>query len=71
MMKMEDFSEIINWDNVLKQKEDYQNKKPFRFTFIENFFKKEFYEKKKETFFLLNDPMYTCQCVLITFIMVI
>ena len=55
MMKMEDFSEIINWDNVLKQKEDYQNKKPFRFTFIENFFKKEFYEKLYETYPKIDD----------------
>ena len=47
---MEDFSNIINWDAVQNQSESFKNQTPFHFAFIEEFFKKEFYEKLFETY---------------------
>ena len=45
---MENNSRIINWDNVFKQSKTFQNNKPFRFGFIEEFFTRDFYEKLYE-----------------------
>ena len=42
---MYDFSEIINWENVFKQSKNFQSSKPFKFAFIDGFFKEDFYEK--------------------------
>ena len=42
---MEDFSNIINWDAVQTQSDSFKNQTPFHFAFIEEFFKREFYEK--------------------------
>jgi len=53
--KMEDFSEIINWENVEKQKENFHNSKPFKFAFVEDFFKKDFYDKLYETYPKIDD----------------
>tara|TARA_B110000495_G_C22876030_1_gene510919 strand:+ start:167 stop:874 length:708 start_codon:yes stop_codon:yes gene_type:complete len=46
---------IINWDNVFSQKENFMNSKPFKFTFIENIFEANFYEKLYETYPKLDD----------------
>lgn len=46
---------IINWENVTSKAEDFQNQKPFKFGFIKNIFKKEFYEKLYETYPGIND----------------
>lgn len=47
---MEDFSNIINWDAVQTQSDSFKNQTPFHFAFIEEFFKREFYEKLFETY---------------------
>jgi len=38
-------SEIINWQNVFKYSLEFQNRKPTRWAFIEEFFDRSFYEK--------------------------
>jgi len=38
-------SKIINWQNVFKYSLEFQNKKPTRWAFIEEFFDRSFYEK--------------------------
>lgn len=52
---MEDFSNIINWKNVLKNSEPFKNAKPFRFGFIEEFLNRDFYEKLFATYPKIND----------------
>lgn len=47
---MNNFQHIINWKNVFEQSESFQNNKPFKFGFIEEFFNRDFYEKLYETF---------------------
>ena len=47
---MEDFSGIIKWENLFKQSENFMKNKPFKFTFVEDFFEKNFYEKLFETY---------------------
>ena len=47
---MSNFQNIINWKNVFEQSESFQNNKPFKFGFIEEFFSRDFYEKLYETF---------------------
>ena len=47
---MNNFQNIINWKNVFEQSESFQNNKPFKFGFIEEFFSRDFYEKLYETF---------------------
>jgi len=42
--------EIVNWENVFKKSSDFQNNKPFKFGFIEEFFDREFYEKLYQTY---------------------
>ncbi len=42
---MEEFSDIINWDRFLDKSQDFKSKKPFKFTFIEEIFNRDFYEK--------------------------
>ncbi len=44
-MNTEDFSNIINWDNLSNQSSNFKNQKPFKFGFVEDFFDKNFYEK--------------------------
>lgn len=47
---MEDFSGMINWDNVFRQSQVFQNNKPAKFGFIEEFFHRDFYEKLYNTY---------------------
>jgi len=47
---MDNFSKIINWDAVYSKSEEFQDKTPTRFTFIEDFFFEDFYKKLYETF---------------------
>ena len=47
---MENFDDIINWENLFKQSETFKNNKPFKFAFIEEIFKRNFYERLFETF---------------------
>jgi hypothetical protein len=46
---------IINWDIVLKKSSEFQNQKPFKFGFIEEFFDREFYNRLYETYPKIND----------------
>tara|TARA_B100000029_G_scaffold367750_1_gene361211 strand:- start:217 stop:897 length:681 start_codon:yes stop_codon:yes gene_type:complete len=41
---------IINWEHVFQNSENFKNNKPFKFTFIENFFNEKFYAKLFETY---------------------
>lgn len=47
---MDDFSNIINWENIFNKSEDFKNAKPFKFGFVEEFFKKDFYDKLYQTY---------------------
>ena len=42
--------DIINWENLLANQNDFQDKKPFKFTFVKNIFHEKFYEKLYEDF---------------------
>ena len=43
-------NQIINWEKVFLYSNDFKNKSPCKWAFIEEFFHKEFYEKLYETF---------------------
>jgi len=47
---MNNNSDIINWENIFKQSENFKNQKPFNFSFIENVFDGEFYKKLYNTY---------------------
>jgi hypothetical protein len=51
---MENFSRIINWENVFKESKSFQNQKPFRFAFIREFFHREFYDQLFEGYPNMN-----------------
>ena len=44
-MNNEDFSNMVNWDKLMEKSNDFKNQKPFNFSFIEEFFNHEFYER--------------------------
>jgi len=39
---MEDFSDVMEWENPFQQSENFKNTKPCKFAFVENVFKKDF-----------------------------
>ena len=43
-------SNIINWENVLAHSKTFQDRKPTKWAFIEEFFVRDFYEKLYETY---------------------
>ena len=49
-MTNENFNDICNWDNLFKQSEIFKNNKPFKFAFIEEILKRDFYEKLINTY---------------------
>jgi hypothetical protein len=49
-MASENFDDICNWDNLFKQSETFKKNKPFKFAFIEEILKRDFYEKLIETY---------------------
>ena len=49
-MTSENFSNIVNWNNLLEKSSNFKSQKPFNFAFIENFFEKNFYDKLYETY---------------------
>ena len=51
----ENFSSLVNWENLDKQKEKFQNQEPFRFAFIENFFNQEFYDNLYNTYPVIDE----------------
>lgn len=52
---MSNSEKMINWDVVLKKSHEFQNQKPFKFAFVEEFFVREFYEKLYETYPEIDD----------------
>ena len=54
-MQSEDFSNMINWDNLFKQSSAFKNSEPFSFAFIENFFTDKFYNNLFETYPKIED----------------
>ena len=52
---MEDFSNIINWDNLFVKSEEFKQNKYFKFGFIEKFFNHDFYEKLYKTYPKIDD----------------
>jgi len=52
---MEDFSNIINWDNLFVKSEEFKQNKYFKFGFIEEFFNRDFYEKLYKTYPKIDD----------------
>ena len=47
---MENFDGVCNWENLFQQSETFKNNKPFKYAFVEEFFKRDFYEKLFETY---------------------
>ena len=47
---MENFDEICDLENFFQQSKTFKNNKPFKYAFIEGFFKRDFYEKLFETY---------------------
>lgn len=52
---MEDFSGIINWENLLKKSNDFKKNKPFKFGFVEEFFDRNFYTKLYDAYPKIDD----------------
>jgi len=50
-----DFSGIINWKDFQNYSSKFKKNKPFRFGYVENFFVKEFYEKLRATYPVIDD----------------
>ena len=49
-MKMTENSNIINWENVFACSKTFQENKPVKWAFVEEFFVRDFYEKLYETY---------------------
>ena len=49
-MKMTENSNIINWENVFAHSKTFQENKPVKWAFVEEFFVRDFYEKLYETY---------------------
>ena len=47
---MPENSNIINWENVFAHSKTFQEQKPAKWVFIEEFFVRDFYEKLYETY---------------------
>ena len=47
---MNDFPDIINWENVFSKSQEFQNSQNPKFTFIENWINEDFYKKLYSTF---------------------
>lgn len=52
---MEDFSNIINWNNLFAKSEEFKQNNLFKFGFVEEFFNRDFYEKLYETYPKIDD----------------
>ena len=49
---------IVNWNNVFKNSEAFQNSKPFPFGFIENFLTQDLYDELYNTYPTLTDKRW-------------
>jgi len=52
---LNEFSRMINWENVLKKSIEFKNQKPFKFGFIEEFIDRDFYEKLYKDYPIIDD----------------
>ncbi|MAV95497.1 MAG: hypothetical protein CMA31_07460 [Euryarchaeota archaeon] len=52
---MKDSTNMVNWENVFEKSDSFKNNPDFQFTFVENFFQKDFYEKLFSTYPEFND----------------
>tara|TARA_Y100000590_G_scaffold450322_1_gene589779 strand:- start:530 stop:1207 length:678 start_codon:yes stop_codon:yes gene_type:complete len=52
---MSEFSNLVNWGNLQKQSDNFQQNKPFKFGFVEEFFDRSFYEKLHSDYPKLDD----------------
>ena len=50
---------IVNWDNVFKHSKTFQDGKPVKWVFVEDFFVNDFYEKLYETYPKKDDSWFT------------
>ena len=50
---------IINWENVLAHSKTFQEQKPTKWAFLEEFFVRDFYEKLYETYPKKDDSWFT------------
>ena len=50
---------IINWENVFAHSKTFQEQKPAKWVFIEEFFVRDFYEKLYETYPKKDDSWFT------------
>ena len=50
---------IINWENVFAHSKTFQEQKPVKWAFIEEFFVRDFYEKLYETYPKKDDSWFT------------
>ncbi len=50
MLNLENFNEIVNWENFFEQSDTFKNNTPFKFVHVEEFFKRPFYEKLYDTY---------------------
>ena len=48
-------SHIINWEKLFSYSDTFQNNKPCKWAFIEDFFQREFYDQLYETFPKFDD----------------
>jgi len=58
-MKMTKNLNIINWENVFAHSKTFQEQKPVKWAFIEEFFVRDFYEKLYETYPKKDDSWFT------------
>ena len=58
-MKMTENLNIINWENVFAHSKTFQEQKPAKWVFIEEFFVRDFYEKLYETYPKKDDSWFT------------
>ena len=56
---MTENSNIINWENVFTHSKAFQENKPVKWAFIEEFFVRDFYEKLYETYPKKDDSWFT------------
>ena len=49
------YPQIINWKKIFSYSNEFQNKKPCKWAFIEDFFHREFYDQLYETFPKFDD----------------
>lgn len=52
---MSSFPKIMDWDNILKNSEIFQNQTPFKYGYLENIFDKTFYEQLFDSYPKFDD----------------